>query len=74
MALGWYGTLAILGAYFLVSFRIITPHDLSYQLLNSTGSVGILFEAYAKRDQPVVVLNLCWLIIGIISLVRIIFP
>ena len=34
---GWYGTGAIVLAYALVSFSVLNPTDLIYQLLNLTG-------------------------------------
>ncbi len=36
----WYGAVAIVGAYALNSFSVITFDSLSYQLLNLTGAIG----------------------------------
>lgn len=69
---GWYGTVAIFGAYGLNSFGFIAANTLTYQLLNLTGAIGIvLISLYKKAYQPGV-LNIIWSIIAIVALVRII--
>lgn len=70
---GWYGTGAILLAYFLVSFLIIAPTDFIYQLLNLTGAVGIVVVSLSKRDYPPAFLNLVWFFVALTSLIKIIF-
>lgn len=68
--LGWYGVLAILSAYALLSFDQISAHSVAYQLLNASGAVGIGVDAlYAKNYQPVV-LNAVWLLIALVALSR----
>ncbi len=57
---GWYGTVAILGAYALVSFNIIKSASLAYQLLNLTGSLGIIVISASKKVFQSVVLNIIW--------------
>ena len=69
--LGWYGTLAILLAYGLVRFEIISPTNLSYQLLNGTGAVGIVIVSFNKKAYPPAVLNVFWAGIAVIAIVRI---
>ena len=39
---GWYGTVAIVAAYALVSFSVLQPTDITYQLLNGTGALGLM--------------------------------
>ena len=39
---GWYGTVAIVIAYALVSFSVIESTNIWYQILNATGALGIL--------------------------------
>ena len=71
--LGWYGMIAILAAYGLLSFSILQPHDLVYQLLNGTGALGLVIDGLAKKDRPVVVLNALFTLIALISLIRILY-
>ena len=69
--LGWYGCIAILGAYGFVSFSLIAAEGLVYQFLNITGSVGLLIIAYRKKVYQSVLLNIIWAIIGIVAVIRI---
>ena len=39
---GWYGMIAIVLAYALVSFSLLQSNGLAYQLLNFTGAIGIV--------------------------------
>jgi hypothetical protein len=68
--LGWYGVVAIVGAYLLVSFSVLAPTGLWYQLLNGTGALCIVVEASRKRDYQPMVLNSVWTLIAVIALVR----
>jgi len=38
--IGWYGMVAILAAYFLVSFNFLSSAGVFYQVLNFTGAGG----------------------------------
>lgn len=69
--LGWYGTLAILGAYALVSFNFIKSSEPIYQILNGTGSIGIIAVSYSKKVYQSVALNGVWTVIAIVALIQI---
>lgn len=68
---GWYGMIALIVAYFLVSFSWIPADGITFQLLNLTGGVGLLIVAASKGVLQSVILNLFWAIIGITAIVRI---
>jgi hypothetical protein len=68
--IGWYGITVILFAYILISFEIIFPTSFIYQIMNGTGAVCIMYETYKKRDYQPCFLNLIWLLISIISLIK----
>jgi len=68
--MGWYGVVAIVTAYALASFGVLHPRDLEYQLLNASGALAMVLEASHRKDWPPVVLNLIWITIAIISIVR----
>jgi uncharacterized YccA/Bax inhibitor family protein len=70
---GWYGTVAIVLAYALVSFYVITSNSILYQLLNLTGALGIILISVSKRTYQPAALNIMWAIIALIALSRIIF-
>jgi hypothetical protein len=71
--LGWYGLVAILSAYCLITFSLLTPHSLIYQLLNLTGSVGIALETYQKKDYQPFFLNIIWMLIAAVGIISAIF-
>ena len=70
---GWYGTIAIVGAYGLSSFNIVSSQSLIYQLLNVTGAIGIAIISLRKKTYQPAVLNIIWTIIGLVALVKILF-
>jgi hypothetical protein len=70
--LGWYGTVAIVFAYALLSFGILTPNDLSYQILNGTGALGIIYISFIKKTYQPGVLNIIWAIIATVAIIKII--
>ncbi|HWB38674.1 MAG TPA: hypothetical protein VG604_00335 [Candidatus Saccharimonadales bacterium] len=70
---GWYGTAAIVGAYALVSFKVIAADGAIYQLLNLTGALGIIAISLKKKVRQSAVLNAFWAIIAIAALLRLLF-
>ena len=67
---GWYGAAAVLLAYALVSFDIISPQGWIYQLLNFTGAVGVLIISYMKRAKQPALLNFVWAVIALVALIQ----
>jgi hypothetical protein len=70
---GWYGAIAIVGAYYMASFGILDVQSISYQLLNITGALWIVIISYIKWAYQPMTLNLIWLIIGLIALTKLFF-
>lgn len=66
---GWYGTVAIISAYALVSFDAISARSFLYQILNVTGAVGIIVISAKKKVSQSVVLNIFWALIGLIAII-----
>lgn len=69
---GWYGTIAILLAYALVSFGLVSSDSAAFQLLNLTGAMGIIVIAVNKKVMQSVILNLFWAVVALIALVNIV--
>lgn len=69
---GWYGVIAVIVAYVLVSFEIIDAVHNAYLFLNISGSSGIFLVAIRRKDYQPAVVNLVWLLIGFMAVVRII--
>lgn len=70
---GWYGMIAILGAYFLISFKILESTSLIFQFLNITGAIGIVTVSLYKKAYQPGVLNIIWAIIALLAILRILF-
>ena len=68
--LGWYGTLAIICAYALVSFDILIPGSFLYQFLNASGAIGIVLVSVHKRDYQPAILNMVWTAVAVIAILR----
>ncbi len=68
---GWYGVFAIVVAYVLVSFQIIGVESFWYQLLNLTGSLGIISIAYKHKDYQPLLLNLIWAAVALFLLFKV---
>ena len=68
--LGWYGVLAILVAYGLLSFNVVGSREAIYQILNLTGAACLIAEASSKKDYQPVALNVVWAAIAAIALIR----
>ena len=72
-AVGWYGALATLSAYFMVSFGYASPRDMNYQLLNLSGAIGLGIICYFKRTYQPLFVNIVWSAIAILAIVNILF-
>lgn len=68
---GWYGALAILSGYTLVSFELISSDSLTFQLLNLTGALGIIAIAAYKHVTQSIVLNVVWFSVALIAIINI---
>lgn len=71
-ALGWYGAAAILTAYVLASFNVVTVHDTGYLILNFTGAIGVLTVATAKHVRQSMLVNAFWAAMAGLALIKII--
>lgn len=69
--IGWYGTVAIVGAYALNSFGLLDATNVWYQLLNGTGAVGIVLISLKKKAYQPATLNAIWTVIAAIGLFQI---
>jgi len=70
---GWYGVIALLMAYGLVSFSLIQSNSVVYHFLNLTGALGIIAISLERKNYQPVALNAIWGIIAALALLRIVF-
>ena len=68
--LGWYGVIAILLAYLLNSLNIISSSNLWYSMLNLTGAMGIVVDAWKQKNYQPVVLNLVWGLVALVVILK----
>jgi hypothetical protein len=61
---------AIVVAYILVSFNILPAG--AYQLLNLTGTLGIITISIVKKVRQSIILNIFWAGIAVLALIRLI--
>ncbi len=70
--IGWAGVAAIVGGYTLISFGVLDPSQLSYQLLNLSGAIGIIISSLSKKDYQPVVLNVIWIVVAVTAIFTVI--
>lgn len=66
----WLGVGAILLAYLLNSLGIIDSSDYRYSILNLTGAIGVLVDAFRQKNYQPVVLNIVWALVAALALIR----
>lgn len=69
--IGWVGTAMIIFAYLLVSFGLLSPESISYQLLNLVGAGGVLIIGLFRRIYQTVVIEAFWIAIAFFALLKI---
>ncbi len=67
---GWYGVVAIVSAYFLLSFSIVDSTNIWYQILNATGAFGIVIASLYKKDYQSMTLNIIWALIATVAIIK----
>jgi len=68
--LGWYGVLAILGAYAAANLGVLALAGLTYKLLNLTGAAALIADSWPDRNWQVIVLNIVWIAIAVIAILK----
>jgi hypothetical protein len=67
---GWLGVVFIILAYTLNIMSVIHTDSAIYHLLNILGAIGIITDGLKKKDLQPVVLNLIWLAVALIAVLR----
>lgn len=68
--IGWLGTLFVVLAYFLVSYKKIEPTSKSYQLLNLAGALSMSLNVWHHQAWPSFALQIVWGTIALAALVK----
>lgn len=69
--LGWIASVELVTAFALVSYKKLDPDSPTFQWLNLTGSFLFIINTYYHGAYPPMVLNIVWVFISFISLVKI---
>jgi len=65
---GWIGTLVIIIAYLLVSYKKVDGTNKYYQMMNLFGAVCVGLNVFQQKAWPALTLQIVWGIIAISSL------
>lgn len=71
--LGWVGVVFVLGSYALLATNIIDGNSWVYHALVLAGSVFIAVISYIRRVFQPMVLNVCFSLLALVALIRILF-
>lgn len=60
----------MVSAYFLVSHKKLKSHDISYQLMNLFGAIGLGVNVFYQRAWPALAFEILWIIIAVTALIK----
>ena len=66
---GWYGPLAFIVGFALVSFGAIDGRSYAFQLLNLTGGISLALISFAKKAYQPAVLNVVLSLIAVFTII-----
>lgn len=69
--MGWTGAALVLGAYALLSMKIISSNSYLYHVINVIGAGMLAYYTYSKDAIPSALLNITWSFIGVAAMVGI---
>ncbi len=69
--LGWIGSIEVLAAYGLNSYQKIKSDSILFYVLNLTGGLLLIVYSVYKEAFPNAFINIVWVIIAIIALLKI---
>lgn len=69
--LGYIGMVVLLASFGLISMNKITANHASYQWMNLIGSIFLMINTYYYGALPSALLNLVWLFIALVYLIKI---
>jgi len=70
----WFGVVIILASYFLVSQGYLGGKSVLFNAMNGIGSMFLIVNSWSlkPRDWAIIVFNVVWLTIAVVSIARII--
>lgn len=70
--IGWTGVVIYLVAYGLLGLGLLSADKVNYHVLNALAGVCLVVFSYHLADEPNLVVNLVWIALAIVSMVRIV--
>jgi hypothetical protein len=67
--IGWYGPIAFIVGFALVSFGAIDGRSYTFQLLNLTGGISLALISFAKKAYQPAVLNVILTLIAVFTII-----
>lgn len=67
---GWIGAVLVIGAYFLVSTKKLSPTSNTYQLMNLLGALGVGANVLVQKAYPSLAIQIVWGLIAIFGLYK----
>ncbi len=69
-AIGSFGALIVVAAYFATQMRVINSEDLAFPLVNLIGSVLIVFSLLQNFNLASMLIEGFWIIISVIGIIQ----
>lgn len=69
--IGWAGVAVYIVAYAFLSLGWMKADRINYHLLNALGGICLVIVSYALSDMPNLFVNLAWILIALLSIVKI---
>ncbi|MFY0598856.1 MAG: hypothetical protein JXR03_04235 [Cyclobacteriaceae bacterium] len=68
--LGWIGSVEVILAYFLISYKKVDSDSRLYQLLNLTGAIFLIVNTIYYGAYPSTFINIVWVGIAVFALAK----
>ncbi|GIV33412.1 MAG: hypothetical protein KatS3mg031_0947 [Chitinophagales bacterium] len=65
---GWFGAIAVLYGYFMVSRGKLKGDSIQFQVANAIGAGCLVVYTYCLKAYPATALNLIWALIALVAL------
>ncbi len=69
--IGWMGVIVYVSAYACLSAGWLKSDRIHYHVLNAVGALSLVIYSNSSKDMPNAIVNVIWLAIAMISIVRI---
>jgi hypothetical protein len=68
--IGWVGSVEVIAAYALNSYKVIKPDSFLFQILNLTGAIFLIINTVYLESYPSTFINVVWVVIASSSLIK----